>query len=131
MALSRVYRNLNTGLWSVQQKIGGKWTVVAHAAAVTLCNVTVKQSIAGRDRARRENTRNVHCMAEGSLAYIGQFHNFKGRPVETAPAVVSGCVRGITYNPFKHDTLVYRDSEAPYSGSAAAVFSDDQKMYVN
>ena len=131
---ARVYRNLNNGRWSIQQRINNKWTVIGHAEYVELQDVSVKQSAAGRDRARKQQQRNVHCMAEGTLAYADGFTSFKDRPIAQSPAhrLSDICERyTVTYNPFIHETLVYADSGKDFEHANYAVFTATQKMEVS
>lgn len=131
---ARAYRNLNNGRWSIQQRIEGKWVVIGHAASVWLYSVTVHQSDAGRDRARRDGVRNVHCMAEGLLHRVSEFTPLNGRTY-TASQVADfppcHSHNQITYNPFTDQTLRFALSGEDYTGSNYAHFADTQKMYIN
>jgi len=113
---ARVYRNLNNGQWSIQQRREGKWVVVGYAEHIDMLNPVTRQSVAGRDRARRDGVRNVHCMVEGTLS------NVRAEPMT--------CTKAITYNPFKHDTLVYRDTGRDFAAGDFAQFTKEQTMYV-
>ena len=93
----RVYRNLHNGLFSIKDKKSG--LVLGYTNNALLSDVTFIISKKGQERARKENTRNVHAYAEGF--YMGEM------------SVNRDCLRPITYNPFDHDTFVYRDSNRP------------------
>lgn len=129
---ARVYRNLNNGQWSIQQRRDGRWIVVGYAEHIDMVNPVTRQSIAGRDRARRNGVRNVHCMVQGTLNHVRRFTSLKGRDYSSAgyaePAI---CHKPITYNPFIHATLQYCDTGRDYVGSSAATFTKQQVMLVN
>jgi len=81
-----VYRNLRTGTWSVKDLKTGR--VIAHPDSIRLKDCTLKVSIAGRDRVRREGRKNVHAGVVGTVTDRKLF-------VKTAV--------GMTYNPYKCD----------------------------
>ena len=95
--MTRIYFNLHKKLFSVQQKVNGRWKVVKHANAVYLKNGKFKVSEAGRQRVLKEKKKNVHAFVEGEEAF-----DFK-----------SGTYCGVTYNPYKHSTFVKRGTEEP------------------
>jgi hypothetical protein len=129
---ARVYRNLNNGLWSIQHKKpnSSTWQVVGYADAVTLVDMVVKQSAAGRDRARRDGKRNVHCCAEGTIAAVEGFTPLNDRAVYVTGQVSTpqGAWLRATYNPFKHDTIVVAATLAPITGARFARFTSTRKM---
>jgi len=128
---ARVYRNLNNGQWSIQQRREGKWVVVGYAEHIDMLNPVTRQSVAGRDRARRDGVRNVHCMVEGTLSNVRRFTSLKGRDYTAGGfAEPMTCTKAITYNPFKHDTLVYRDTCRDFAAGDFAQFTKEHTMYV-
>jgi len=76
----RVYRNLNNGLISVQRKIDKRWPVVGHIDSCVLRDVRFHVSEASRQRAIRENCKNVHAWGEGLL--VGQFEADLYAPIQ-------------------------------------------------
>lgn len=78
-AIARVYRNLNTGLWSIKQRIDGKWIVVGHAQEVGLGVTTPVISEKRFDHVRNGNHREVFAYLEGPLEYVSGFEPFRGR----------------------------------------------------
>ena len=126
--IAQVYRNLNTGLWSVRQKVDGRWLVVAHCSAVVLRDVKVRQSQKERQRVLDRGVRSVHCWAYGELVHA-DIVTLK-RPVALVGGGWDECSRGVTYNPFQHETLVYRDG-GEYRGSRYALFNEAHKMEVS
>ena len=129
------YRNLQRGLqtWSIQQYIDGRYIVVGHADSVSMTDITVKQSIKGRDRARRNAVRNVHCQAVGQLLSADNFTPLKGRPlvIQTDTYCGPACTLRLTYNPFTDATLLYKDGGDEFVSAAGAYFAPDAAMYVS
>ena len=54
---------------------------------------------------RKEKSKNVHAFVIGNLVDFCQY------PCDEIPEEPTGNV--VTYNPYKYDTFVYRDSEEP------------------
>lgn len=131
---TRLYRNLNNGRWSIQQRHEGAWKVIGHAASATMRDVTVRLSKAGQARARRESARNVHLMVEGNLLQVTDFKSLKDRALAAGTACTlthstpPSAARGVTYNPFVHDTLTYRDNGAAFTTAPLVWFTSAQKM---
>ena len=128
----QAYRNLNTGLWSVKGKVDGKWVVIAHAKRVVLSGVTVRQSENARQTVIAKGQRSVHCWLVGEcISAVGvDYKRDVTLPGELSrPSPVDNDGRGITYNPYENETLVYRCDGSEYAGSDYAVLDYDQKMY--
>ena len=121
----QVYRNLNKkGYWSIRAKVGSKWIVQGYSKDVTLENVTVKQSTAARDTVRRTGQKSVHCVAVGTIVAAPGFESLNGRTISiSAPTVTATPTRVVTYNPYKHATLVYAADESEFSRSTVATFA--------
>jgi hypothetical protein len=84
--LTRVYRNLHRGGYSLQQRIAKRWVVVGHADGLTLRDVTFDVRPAGRRKVLAERKKNVHAFVVGVLI----------RPAGEAP--YGG--EQVTYNPY-------------------------------
>lgn len=82
----RIYRNLHKKLYSVQEKVHGRWKVVKHTNDINLRNVCFKVSETGRQRVLSEKRKNVHAFI------IGELFPF-------APKTPTQCVE-VTYNPY-------------------------------
>lgn len=108
----RVYRNLHNGLFSIKDRKTHR--VLGYANNLLLTDVTFIISKSGQERARREKKRNVHAYAEGY--YMG----------EMSVERVSLCP--LTYNPFKHDTFMYRGSTRPITKAERVLFNQS-KIY--
>ena len=110
-----VYYNLHKKVWSVRAMEGpDKGRVIQHARTVVLQDATAKVSEAGRQRVLREGRKNVHAGMVGTL-------------LESSSDGITWALdnwRGITYNPYKGPSFVYRDSGRDYSGSTFAIMTD-------
>ena len=99
-----VYRNLQTGLWSVRQ--GG--IVRCHIDQVWLSRVTYHVSEAGRQRVIRDRRKNVHAFMRGRVLTAGAVSNL-------ANEIGRSCgvpERDIAYNPYKCDQFMCYSDEA-------------------
>ena len=63
----RIYRNLNNGTMSIQQKIDKSWKVTGHVTACVVKDVRFVISESGRQRVIRDGRKNVHAYGEGIL----------------------------------------------------------------
>lgn len=96
----QVYYNFHKKLFSVQEKIDGKWKVVEHTKNVNIRNATFKVSEAGRQRVLKEKRKNVHAKIIGERW------------------------------PFIPKSFVYRDeiSYNPYKGANFMVIKEDKPL---
>lgn len=108
----KVYYNLRKKMFSVQHK--GR--VVDHVNSIMLLNAKFKVSEAGRQRVLKEKRKNVHAFV------CGEAMNYS----EPAP----GESREVTYNPYKYNTFVYKDTLTPVE-EAYAVWLDNKRIRVN
>jgi len=105
-----VYFNLHRKLWSVKALEGSnKGRVIAHSQYVVLTDVKAKVSEAGRQRVINSKQKNVHAGIVGELftTDIPMFFS-------------TDTIENITYNPYKYNTFVYKNSEEPFEGSEYA-----------
>jgi hypothetical protein len=108
----KVYRNLNSGNWSVLKYQKGRgWIKAAGLNDILLQDVEFKVSEKGRQRAIRDGKRNVHAFA------IGTVHRFG----ELRKATIIGASK-ISYNPFKAPTFVDQFGDSVH-GAASVSFS--------
>lgn len=105
--------------------------VKAHAEVVHLFNVLPKVSEAGRERVRREKKKNVHAGLLGDVkAYslhkdsIDHYYRYNVNNRNSSPVW-----REITYNPYKHNGFVFKDTGEDYKGSSEALMLD-KKVFV-
>nr|WP_176703647.1 hypothetical protein [Vibrio sp. 04Ya108] len=98
-----VYRNLNNLRISIKSNSSNcKGLVLGYADAVRLHSFDpFKVSVAGRERARRDSVRNVHCYAKGTIQSVSVSENELASIKETYAC--------LTYNPFKDNGFVFDD----------------------
>ena len=102
-----VYYNLHKHVWSIKALEGPqKGRVVGHSPTVLLEGARGKVSQAGRERVLREKRKNVHAGIVGTLVHTGVEGYFPGLEV--------------TYNPYKYESFVHKDTEERYNGSQYA-----------
>lgn len=103
---ARVYFNLHKRMWSVQLKNArGNWYVAFHARAVLLHHVQWRVSEAGRQRVIREQRKNVHAFAVGTLLGMWdpihtQAMNRPSTPLLESLPDVDGWGH-VSYNPYR------------------------------
>ena len=111
-----VYYNLHRHVWSIKALEGPqKGLVIGHSPTVLLQNAAGKVSQAGRARVLRERRKNVHAGIVGTLVHTEAEGYFPGLEV--------------TYNPYKYETFVDKDTEVPYGGSQFA-YMDNRRVYI-
>ena len=101
-----VYWNLHKKCFSVKciekgHEFFGK--VIMHAKRVRLSDVTFKVSAAGRARVLRQQRKNVHAGAVGTIKQVYMLHE-TNEMYELDSAY--GRLYRVTYNPYKHSTFV-------------------------
>ena len=107
-----VYWNLHRHLWSVRCIKTGR--VINHSKYLQLEDVTWVVQPAGRARVLKQQRKNVHAFARGTLIEVPyswhSFSNWNG-------------ARSIKYNPYKYTSFVYCDNENSIKESKLAVLS--------
>lgn len=113
----RIYRNLHQKRWSIQGNLVGRgWRVIGHATSLTAPSATFVVSEAGRQRAQREQRKNVHAFAV--VPYL--------RPALVDP--VFGEDAEVTYTPY--DNLGFRaGSFGNLDHATAPIFEADGCIY--
>ena len=99
-----VYYNLRSKVWSVRYH--GK--VIGHTDVLRLDNVILKVSQAGRARVLRDQEKNVHAGAYGTLTAYGDLLG------DTWGGTA------ITYNPYKYHSFVTMLNKGPVYGADVA-----------
>ena len=96
-----VYKNLHKDCWSVKQD----GLVKAHTTEINLWDCAFQVNARGRQKVLDEQRKNVHAGING---YIDEFDLDLPNPIQ------------VTYNPYKYDSFVDKDTESPiYSMSNA------------
>lgn len=108
----RVYFNLHKKCFSVKSKKTNR--VLFHTNEIHLHDVTYKVSQSGRQRVLKEQRKNVHAYVDGKIGAIGSIHN-------------NGYIN-VTYNPYKYDSFVNKDTEEKIVATKSAILLD-KKIY--
>jgi hypothetical protein len=115
----KVYYNLHKHTFSVQKN----GLVVLHADYIKLQDVDFKVRPGGREKVRQEKSKNVHAFVNGTLIDFCQY------PCDNIPEEPTGNV--VTYNPYKYDSFVYRDTESPvYNATEVDLINSKNKLFV-
>jgi hypothetical protein len=114
-----VYYNLHKHTFSVQRNN----LVVLHADYVKLTDVEFRVRQGGKEKVRKEKSKNVHAFVIGNLQDFCQY------PCDDIPEEPAGDV--VTYNPYKYDTFVYRETEEPVlNATEVDMINSKNKLFV-
>ena len=114
-----VYYNLHKQTFSVTYD--GK--VILHADYVKLGNVEFRVRQGGKERVRQDKSKNVHAFVIGTLLDYCEY------PCDDIPSSPSGKI--VTYNPYKHNSFVYKGSEEPvYNAKKVDMINSQNKLFV-
>ena len=110
MKTVRVYYNFRKKLFSVQEKVDGKWKVVEHTKDLVIRNATFKVSEAGRQRVLKEKRKNVHAFIIGE-----RFPFYPRIPIYKDP---------VTYNPYKNTHFTAINANRPIDSAKYVTIVD-------
>lgn len=114
-----VYYNLHKHTFSVRDKK----RVLLHADYVKLQNVEFRVREGGKEKVRSEKQKNVHAFVIGDLVDYCRY------PCENIPSEPNDKI--ITYNPYKYDSFVYKNSEEPiYNAKEIEMINLKNKLFV-
>jgi 1,2-phenylacetyl-CoA epoxidase PaaB subunit len=113
-----VYKNLHKDCWSVKQD----GLVKAHATEIELWDCAFRVNKTGRERVLKEKRKNVHAGISGYIDHLGM------GAYGTVGALNALCVLHdsfpypfsifpVTYNPYKYETFVDKETEKPIYNS--------------
>lgn len=114
-----VYYNLHKHTFSVtyQNK------VIIHADYVKLGDVEFRVRRGGQERVKKEKSKNVHAFVIGTLL------DYCDYPCDNIPMPSSDKV--VTYNPYKHNSFVFKDSEEPvYYAQEVDMINSKDKLFI-
>ena len=115
----KVYYNLHKHTFSVTKNN----LVVLYADYVKLQNVEFRVRETGREKVRIEKSKNVHAFVIGDLIDYCEYPCDE-MPVEPAAEIV-------TYNPYKHDSFVFKSDESPiFSAKEVDMINSRNKIFV-
>jgi hypothetical protein len=114
-----VYYNLHKHTFSVTYD--GK--VIMYVDYVKLGDVEFRVRKGGKEKVRSEKSKNVHAFVIGKLLDYCEY------PCDELPVTDSN--RIVTYNPYKHDSFVYKQSEEPiYVAKEVDIINSQNKLFV-
>ena len=114
-----VYYNLHKQTFSVTYDS----KVIMHADYVKLGDVEFRVRKGGKEKVRSEKSKNVHAFVIGKLLDYCEY------PCDELPVTDSN--RIVTYNPYKHDSFVYKQSEEPiYVAKEVDIINSQNKLLV-
>jgi hypothetical protein len=114
-----VYYNLHKQTFSVTYDN----KVILHADYVKLGNVEFRVRQGGKERVRQDKSKNVHAFVIGTLLDYCEY------PCDNIPSSPSGKI--VTYNPYKHNSFVYKGSEEPvYNAKEVDMINSQNKLFV-
>jgi hypothetical protein len=114
-----VYYNLHKHTFSVTYDS----KVIMHADYVKLGDVEFRVRKGGREKVRSEKSKNVHAFVIGTLLEYCEY------PCDYIPNPPSDKI--VTYNPYKHDSFVYKNSEEPvYRAKEVDMINSQNKLFV-
>jgi hypothetical protein len=114
-----VYYNLHKHTFSVQKN----GIVVFHADYLKLKDVEFRVRVGGKEKVRKEKSKNVHAFV------IGILEDFCEYPCEEMPEEPVGEI--ITYNPYLYDSFVFRKTKEPvYNANEVVMINLKNKIFV-
>jgi hypothetical protein len=114
-----VYYNLHKHTFSVQKN----GIVVMHADYVKLTNVEFRVRKGGKEKVRKEKSKNVHAFVIGNLEEYCEY------PCENIPEEPVGNI--VTYDPYKYDSFVYKGSKEPvFNATEVDMINSRNKLFV-
>lgn len=114
-----VYYNLHKQTFSVTYDS----KVILHADYVKLGDVEFRVRQGGKERVRQDKSKNVHAFVIGTLLDYCEY------PCDDIPSSPSGKI--VTYNPYKHNSFVYKGSEEPvYNAKEVDMINSQNKLFV-
>jgi hypothetical protein len=103
----RIYRNLNTGTLSAQEKTSKGWRVTMHPSRIKLKNAKFKVNQTGRKKVLKDKQKNVHAVIEGEL-------------VDTK-STIDG--QKIIYDPYKTSQFMLKSGKKVFEAELVSVDS--------
>jgi predicted secreted acid phosphatase len=114
-----VHYNLHKHTFSVTYKS----KVIVHADYVKLVDVEFRVRKGGKEKVRLNKQKNVHAFVIGTLMEYYEY------PSDNIPNILSNTI--VTYNPYKYDSFVYKESEEPiYGATEVDMINSENKLFV-
>jgi hypothetical protein len=97
--------------------------VIIHADFVKLKNVEFRVREGGKEKVRKEKSKNVHAFLIGTLTDYCT-HPCKDLPKESSKDVV-------TYDPYKYDSFIYKTTKEPiYNADEVDMINHKNKLFI-
>jgi hypothetical protein len=97
--------------------------VILQADYVKLGDVEFRVRPGGKDRVRKEKSKNVHAFV------IGKLLDYCESPCDDIPNPPSDMI--VTYDPYKFDTFVYKNTEEPvHRAKEVDMINSKNKLFV-
>jgi hypothetical protein len=106
---AEIYRNLHRGGFSIRSCRTG--LVVGYTDDIVVRNAKLVVQPGGRRRAMEQRKRNVHAFVRGEITEIA----------EVAAEATASTTAEVTYNPFRNETFVRRDTGEPVTEAECIV----------
>lgn len=114
-----VYYNLHKKTFSIQKS----GIVLLHADYVKLENVEFRVRQGGKEKVRKDKSKNVHAFV------IGDILDFCKYPCLNLPSENEGEI--VTYNPYKNDSFVVKSTQEPiFSASEVDMVNGPNKIFL-
>lgn len=114
-----VYYNLHKHTFSIQKN----GLVVLHADYVRLKDVEFRVRVGGKEKVRKEKSKNVHAFV------IGTLEDFCEYPCDDLPTEPEGEI--VTYNPYLFDSFVFKKTKEPvYFAKEVQMVNLKNKIYI-
>ena len=114
-----VYYDLHKHTFSIQKN----GLVVLHVDYVKLKNVEFRVRVGGKEKVRKEKSKNVHAFV------IGTLEDFCEYPCENIPQEPDGEV--VTYNPYLFDSFVFKKTKEPvFFAKTVEMVNSKNKIYI-
>lgn len=114
-----VYYNLHKHTFSIQKN----GLVVLHADYVRLKDVEFRVRVGGKEKVRKEKSKNVHAFV------IGTLEDFCEYPCDDLPTEPEGEI--VTYNPYLFDSFVFKKTKEPvYFAKEVQMVNSKNKIYI-
>jgi hypothetical protein len=100
-----------------------KGLVMLKADYLRLGDVEFRVRQGGNERVRQQKSKNVHAFV------IGRLLDYCEYPCDDIPSPSSDKI--VTYNPYKHNSFIYKDSEEPvYNAKEVDMINSQNKLFV-
>jgi hypothetical protein len=117
-----IYYNLHKKCWSVKALEGpNKGRVVQHCKVAALAFCEYKVSEKGRQRVLKDKCKNVHA---GIVGYLRSTSDHVSNVLPDSVSLLD--MTRVTYNPYRYDSFVDRETKTPIYNSRSCIMADGE-----